>query len=102
VGTVSKKPSASCAGGQGKCDYVLDFPVPDIPTLPGQPNASVLTTKTTTDLVYVKKKKKVHGKKKKFNYIENPTKCPSGGYPWKLEFGYENGESLIPTDNAPC
>jgi hypothetical protein len=40
--------------------------------------------------------------KKRFNYLENPTKCPSGGYPWKIAFKYENGEALTPTDNAAC
>jgi len=79
--------------GKLKGKNVLDFVVPLVPTLPGQPNATLTYFEVTTGGV---------NKKKKFNYIENPTKCPSGGYPWKLEFGYENGESLIPTDNAPC
>jgi hypothetical protein len=82
---------------------VLDFVVPLVPTLPGQPNATLTYFEVTTGATLTVKKK-VHGKKKKkkINYLENPTKCPSGGYPWKLEFGYENGETLIPTDNAPC
>jgi hypothetical protein len=89
--------------GKLKGKNVLDFVVPLVPTLPGQPNATLTYFEVTTGGVY-KAKKKIHGKKKKvkINYLENPTKCPPGGYPWKLEFGYENGETLIPTDNAPC
>jgi hypothetical protein len=73
VGTVKKGSKVSCASGQGKCDYVLSFDVPDIPTLPGQPNAAVITTKTKTDKVFVKKKK--HGKTVKIPLIGAPTKC---------------------------
>lgn len=74
---------------------VLDFTVPLVPTLPGQPNA-------TLTFFQVKTGGKTKKGKKKYNYLENPTKCPSGGYPWKIAFKYENGESLTPTDTAPC
>jgi hypothetical protein len=75
-GTVAKKSAVSCGDG-GRCDYVLTFDVPDIPTLPGQPNASVLTVKTTTSNVFVKKKKRVRGKRRtvKIPLIGAPTKC---------------------------
>jgi hypothetical protein len=82
---------------QGKS--TLDFDVPLVPTLPGQPNATLTYFEVTTGAVF---RKKVKGKRKKFNYLENPAKCPSGGYPWKIAFRYENGESLAPTDPAPC
>jgi hypothetical protein len=71
-GTVKKGSKVSCGDG-GKCDYVLTFSVPDIPTLPGQPNAAVLTTKTQTDNVFVKKKKR--GKTVKIPLIGAPIKC---------------------------
>jgi hypothetical protein len=76
VGTVKKGPKVSCGDG-GRCDYVLTFDVPDIPTLPGQPNAAVITTKTQTDNVFVKKKKRIGGKRKtvKIPLIGAPTKC---------------------------
>jgi hypothetical protein len=81
-----------------KNNLILDFTVPLVPTLPGQPNATLTYFTVTTGGTY---KKKVHGKKKKFNYLENPTKC-SGGYSWTLDFTYENGETLSPSDSAPC
>lgn len=89
--------------GKLKGKNVLDFDVPLVPTLPGQPNATLTYFEVTTGGVY-KKTKKVRGKRKKvkINYLENPTKCPSAGYPWKIEFKYENGEALAPTDTASC
>jgi hypothetical protein len=81
---------------------VLDFDVPLVPTLPGQPNATLTYFEVTTGGT-ITKTKRVKGKRKrvKINYLENPTRC-SGGYDWKLDFGYENGERLAPTDSASC
>jgi hypothetical protein len=77
----------------------LDFKVPLVPTLPGQPNATLTYFEVTTGKAKITKGK---GKKKKtYSYIENPVKC-SGGYKWDFTFGYENGESLAPSDTAPC
>jgi hypothetical protein len=81
---------------------VLDFDVPLVPTLPGQPNATLTYFEVTTGGT-IKKTKRVKGKRKRvtINYLENPTRC-SGGYEWKIEFGYENAERLTPTDSAAC
>lgn len=73
----------------------LTIPVPLIPTLPDQPNA-------TLTKFFVKTGGKVKKGKKKINYITNAKKCPAGGYAWKFDFTYENGETLSPTDTAPC
>lgn len=81
--------------GKLKGKNVLDFDVPLVPTLPGQPNATLTFFEVTTG-------GKAKKGKKRYNYLENPTKCSGGGYPWKIAFKYENGESLAPTDNAPC
>ena len=76
---------------------MLDFDVPLVPTLPGQPNATLTFFEVTTGGI-----KAQEGQEEAINYLENPTKCPSGGYPWKIDFTYENGESLTPTDTATC
>jgi hypothetical protein len=80
----------------------LDFDVPLVPTLPGQPNATLTYFEVTTGGT-ITKTKRVKGKRRKvkINYLENPTRC-SGGYEWAFEFGYENGERLSPTDTATC
>jgi hypothetical protein len=77
----------------------LDFVVPLVPTLPGQPNATLTRFQVSVGGTTKKKKR---GKRVKINYVDNPTSCPSGGYSWKFDFTYENGEKLSPTDTAPC
>lgn len=77
----------------------LNIPVPPVPTLPGQPNATLTKFKLTTGgKIKVKKGKK----KKTVNFLTNPKKCPSAGYAWTFQFSYENLERLVPTDNVPC
>ena len=98
VGTVKKGPKVSCGGG-GRCDYVLSFDVPDIPTLPGQPNAAVQTTRTKTDLVYVKKRKR--GKTVKIPLIGAPTKCTGKWYAdSNVTFG--DGSTATAQASAAC
>jgi hypothetical protein len=101
-GTVKKGPKVSCGDG-GKCDYVLTFDVPDIPTLPGQPNAAVITTKTQTDNVFVKKKKRVKGKKKtvKIPLIGAPTKC-TGKWVADSNVTFGDGSTATAKTSAPC
>ncbi len=81
----------------------LDFEVPLVPTLPGQPNATLTYFQVKTG-AKIKKRKKIHGKRRRVtvNYIENPRRCPKGGWKWQIDFTYENGETLSPTDNARC
>jgi hypothetical protein len=77
----------------------LSIPVPAVPTLPGQPNATLTDFSVTTGGTIKKKK---HGKTVKYSYLTNPKKCTKAGYVWKYDFTYENGEKLSPTDAAPC
>jgi hypothetical protein len=73
----------------------LTIPVPAVPTLPGQPNA------TLTDF-QIKTGGTVKKKGKKYSYLTNPKKCKKPGFLWKFDFTYENGEKLSPTSAAPC
>jgi hypothetical protein len=98
-GTVQKKSAVSCANGAGKCDYVLTFDVPQIPTLPNAPPASVLSVKTKTIQAFVKKKK--HGKKVKIPYIGAPKKC-KGKWVADATFKFYDGQSSTSTASLPC
>jgi hypothetical protein len=77
----------------------LNIPVPPVPTLPGQPNATLTKFHLT---VGAKIKVKKGKERKTVNYLTNPKKCPSGGYAWSIQFSYENLEKLAPTDKVPC
>jgi hypothetical protein len=98
-GTVQKKSAVSCANGAGKCDYVLTFNVPQIPTLPNAPPASVLSVKTKTKQVFVKKKK--HGKKVKIPLIGAPKKC-KGKWVADATFSFYDGQSSTATTSFKC
>jgi len=102
-GTVKKKSAASCANGAGKCDYALTFDVPEIPTLPNAPPASVLNVKTKTLNVFVKKKKRVHGKRKtvKIPYIGAPKGCP-GKWVADASFTFYDGQASTNAAPLPC
>jgi hypothetical protein len=82
----------------------LDFKVPLVPTLPGQPNATLTYFEVKTG-AKIKKRKRVRGKRRRVtvNYIENPRSCSrKSGWKWKIDFTYENGETLSPTDAVRC
>jgi hypothetical protein len=98
-GTVQKKSPVSCANGAGKCDYVLTFDVPQIPTLPNAPPASVLSVKTKTIQAFVKKKKR--GKKVKIPYIGAPKKC-KGKWVADATFKFYDGQSSTSIASLPC
>ncbi len=103
-GTLEKKSASSCADGKGKCDYTLTFEVPNLPTLPNAPPASVLTVKTKTGgNIFVKKKKKVGGKTKrvKIPYIGAPSKC-NGTWVAEGSFTYTDGQSSQVSSTASC
>jgi hypothetical protein len=101
-GTVEKKSPSACGDG-GRCDYTLTFNVPPIPTLPGQPNASVLTVRTKTSNVFVKKKKRVKGKRRtvKIPYIGAPRVC-KGKWVAEATFTFESGQTITSDTSARC
>lgn len=102
TGTIEKKPPSACGDG-GRCDYTLTFNVPDIPTLPGQPNASVLTVNTTTSNAFVRKKKKIGGRKRtvKIPLIGAPRKC-TGKWVAESDVTFADGSTAIAKASAAC
>ena len=56
----------------------LSIPVPPVPTLPGQPNATLTKFQVNTGGTVTKKK---GGKKKKINYLAEPEQVPEGRVP---------------------
>jgi hypothetical protein len=69
----------------GRYGYVLDVPVPPIPTLPGQPNASVVFFDATTlDRTVRRRGRRLH-------YIEGPVVCNGTFLFLDGSFSYEGG-----------
>jgi hypothetical protein len=74
----------------GPYAYILDFEVPPVPTLPGQPDASVLSTDVTTTGTPVTR----NGRKRYF--IEGPVFCNGTFFLLEGSFGFADGtESTV-------
>jgi hypothetical protein len=102
VGTVKKK-------RKGRYDYVLSFDVPPIPTLPGQPNASVTSVETKTYRRTVKRKRvriRRHGRISRRTVrvplIAAPRSCKRKRWYAQGSFTYESGQTIVKTIRTRC
>jgi hypothetical protein len=102
VGTVKKK-------RKGRYDYVLTFDVPPIPTLPGQPNASVTSVRTKTYRRIVKRKRvriqrhgKISRRTVRVPLIAAPSSCKRKKWYAEGTFVYESGEAIKKVISTPC
>ena len=79
----------------GKFGYRLEVPIPRIPTLPGQDDASIhdinvdvaATTKSKGKTIYL---------------LQAPTVCPSGGFPFQTTFNFNDDSSLTSSSAISC
>ncbi len=73
----------------------LVMSVPAIPTIPLEPNASIVSFSVT-----------IGGKAARKHHNPNtallPSHCPVGGFPFAAEFSYENGSTSTSTATVPC
>jgi hypothetical protein len=67
---------------------------PSIPTLPSQPNASILSFTLTIGTS--------SHKRKDANRIVVPSRCPAGGFPFAAQFTYADGSSGSAFATVPC
>jgi hypothetical protein len=90
----------------GPYGYSLDVSIPLITVLPGQPPATIVFFRIRTGAkTTIKQKTKVGGKKvtrkTTISLFENPRSC-KGSWRFAIDFTYDNGEQLTPTDSVPC
>jgi hypothetical protein len=102
VGTLKNK-------RKGHYDYLLTFNVPPIPTLPGQPNASVTSVETKTFRRTVKRKRvriRRHGRVSRRTIrvplIAAPRHCKRKKWYAEGTFTYQSGQSIKKTISARC
>jgi hypothetical protein len=94
---------------------IFTLPVPEIPTLPGAPAASVTHFSLWIGIQKVLaihprnkyyKTVKVHGRKKRVQFkpigIAVPKKCPAGGFPFTSEITFADGSSTPAAAKAKC
>jgi hypothetical protein len=73
----------------------LAMSLPATPTLPSQPDASVVTFSLTVGMA---KRYRWHDA----NTIRVPSRCPAGGFPFAAEFTYADGSGSTAQTTAPC
>lgn len=75
--------------------------IPPIPTLPGGSDASLVSFSVT---VGPQSKALVSQRPSPWGELElfAPRRCPTGGYPWTVEFTYESGASQEVDAAIPC
>jgi ferredoxin len=90
------KPDSS---DKSKFGQLVDVDIPPIPTAPGSPDATILQFTVTLDGT-VKVKEKGKTVKKYLAYL--PKSCPKGGFQWKGDFGFTDGQQMSGTTTSPC
>jgi hypothetical protein len=74
-------------------DLVID--IPPIPTLPLEPDASIVTMSLTVGVSKPRNPREA-------NTVVVPPRCPAGGFPFAANFTYANGTSGSTLTTAPC
>jgi len=74
-------------------DLVLS--IPSIPTLPLEPDASIVTMSLTVGTVKPRHPRSA-------NMVVAPTTCPAGGFPFAATFTYSDGSSGDARSTVPC
>jgi hypothetical protein len=84
---------------KSKYGQMVDVDVPPIPTAPGSPDASILSF--TVDLAG-KLKVKEKGKTVTKYLATLPKTCPTGGFQWKGDFSFVDGQQSSGVTTSPC
>jgi hypothetical protein len=79
----------------GKYGYRLEIPVPRIPTLPGQEDASIHDINVGVAATTKRKGKTVY-------LLQAPTVCPAGGFPFQTTFNFNDGSNLTSSSAISC
>jgi hypothetical protein len=75
----------------GRFGFDLDVAVPPIPTIPGSPDASVVSLNTL-----------VQARRRGVSYLEAPRTCPTKGFPVSGTFDFADGSSTTSSARIPC
>ena len=73
----------------------LVMSIPPIPTLPLEPDASIVSFSLT---IGASRRHEAHGA----NTVLVPSSCPAGGFPFAAEFTYADGSGGSAAAVAPC
>jgi hypothetical protein len=71
----------------------LMLSIPPVPTLPLEPDASIVTFSLTVG---------AGGRQREHSSVLVPKRCPTGGFPFAATFTYANGSTSNATAKVPC
>jgi len=88
----------------GRFGSQLDATVPLVTSVPGGPDVSVVSVKSTIGPEHLTYYKHVHGHLVPFHPrgVGVPERCPRGGFPFKAEFAFEDGSHTSASTTVPC
>jgi hypothetical protein len=75
----------------GRFGFDLDVVIPPIPTIPGSPDASVVSLTTN-----------VQARRRGVSYLEAPRTCPHAGFPVAGSFDFADGSTANSSARIPC
>jgi len=87
--------SGTVLSGSAPYGEELALTIPPIPTLPYEPDASIVALSLT---IGASERHRAHD----VNTVVIPSRCPSGGFPFAAEFTYADGSSGSAVAAAPC
>jgi hypothetical protein len=82
----------------------LTTAIPPIPSVPNGPDVSIISVESTIGPNHLTYTKHVHGRLVHFHPvgIAVPEKCPTGGFPFFAEFGFQDGSKATASATVPC
>ena len=88
----------------GRYGSQLATNVPLVTSVPGGPDVSIISVKTTIGPSHLTYYKHVHGRLVPFSPrgVSVPERCPKGGFPFAGEFSFQDGSHASTTTVVPC
>ena len=88
----------------GRFGSQLQTNVPLVSSVPGGPDVSIVSVKSTIGPAHLTYYKHVHGKRVAFSPrgVSVPERCLRGGFPFAASFSFQDGSSTSATTTVPC
>lgn len=88
----------------GRFGSQLQTRVPLVTSVPGGPDVSIVSVKSTIGPSHLTYYEHVHGQLVPFapRGVSVPERCPRGGFPFAALFSFEDGSSTTATTTVPC
>jgi hypothetical protein len=88
----------------GRFGSQLQTQVPPVASVPGGPDVSVVSVKSTIGPSHLTYYRHLHGRRVAFHPrgVSVPERCPRGGFPFAATFAFRDGTSTTAATTVPC